>query len=76
MVNLILKRGGVDQTFTMEEVDGSDIGYPVKMVYLPKNPTNFIGISSAQLNLVPGDVVKLINIGRRCTHYIQRPRSL
>ncbi|MFN8317894.1 MAG: hypothetical protein U0V54_00580 [Saprospiraceae bacterium] len=64
VVNLILKRGGVDQTFTMEEVDGSDIGYPRQDGVFAKEPNKLYRISSAQLNLVPGDVVKLnINIG-------------
>ncbi|MBK8111300.1 MAG: DUF4249 family protein [Saprospiraceae bacterium] len=64
IVNLILKRGGVDQTFTLEEVDGNDVGYPRQDGVFAKEPNKLYRINSALLNLVPGDKVKLeVNIG-------------
>lgn len=64
IVNLILKRGGIDQTFTLEEVDGNDVGYPRQDGVFATAPNKLYRINSAILNLVPGDKVKLeINIG-------------
>ena len=64
IVNLILKRGGVDQTFTLEEVDGNDVGYPRQDGVFATAPNRLYRIASDKLNLVPGDIVKLyINIG-------------
>lgn len=64
IVNLVLNRGGVQKTFTLEEVDGTDVGYPRQDGVFAKEPNKLYRIESSQLNLVPGDLVKLtINIG-------------
>lgn len=64
IVSLIRTSKGVKKEFILNEVDGNQDGYPREDGIFATSPNKLYKISSAEMPLLPGDIVELkINIG-------------
>ncbi len=63
-VRLVKNSNGIKKEFVLKEVDGNQDGYPRKDGVFATSPNKLYKIATAELQLIPGDIVELkINIG-------------